>query len=75
MHDFERTIECLILDAQRGSSSTTEDALDLGKRLDQNPKFDTSGKTLVAAGEIHSRQRTGKTYLTGAPTLSSLFID
>ncbi len=72
--DFERAVECLVLKAHRGSSDPETIARELARKLLANPDFDTNGKVLVAAGEMHGHRRTIKTYPSGASTLSSLFV-
>ena len=76
LSEFERTIECLIFKAGRGSSKVEEIARELAANLIANETFDTGDRVLAPAREMYARTDSSglAAYPTGAPTLSSLMI-
>ena len=75
LSDFERTIESLVLKANRGSGKLEDIAREIAASLLANPAFDTGERVLVTAGEFHGRGDPVHTYASGAPRLSSLLVD
>jgi HD superfamily phosphohydrolase len=75
LRTFERTIESLILRADRGSADVEEIARELAQNVCTNADHHLAGRTLVASGELHAQNRTVKFYPSGAPTLTSLLVE